>query len=371
MKAKYTASEYPTEEKERLESLYASTFCEESKRSGYRGKDIINNQAIKISIANLNRDKNIAMGETSTGQSVFIDLIKEQKGFKKLGHPAFTIEEGMELDVIVKKSNNGDITGSISAGYELTLKRELHRAIKEQDCAYSVRIKELCNGGFMVELSGIICFLPGSLAAANRILNFSEYVGKETTVMIETYDQRRDIFVVSFKKYLKKVINEKVKELSLTFEYEGKVTGASGKGVFVEWNELYTGIINYNSVNEKELKDLNPGDGIKFYVHDIKNPNRIILNMTQPTEKSKNIQDMKNSSHEILGETEDSKIYMGEITKIKTFGAFVKLDNGLTGLIEKEKLVDPIGKYEIGQEVACQVSSVDVSSLKIQLTEKE
>ncbi len=66
--------------------------------------------------------------------------------------------------------------------------------------------------------------------------------------------------------------------------------------------------------------------------------------MTQPTEKSKNIQDMKNSSHEILGETEDSKIYMGEITKIKTFGAFVKLDNGLTGLRENEDPLPPSGE---------------------------
>jgi small subunit ribosomal protein S1 len=370
MKSKYTSSEYTQEERENLEALYDSTFGEESESSGYTGKDLVNNQALKIKIASVNRERNVAMGESSTGQSIFIDMKKEEKGFRRLGQAVFDIVEGMELDVIIRKTSNGDITGSVSAGYELTLKRELHRAIKEQDCAYNVRVKEVCNGGFMVDLSGIKCFLPGSLAAANRIFNFSEYVGKEITVMVETYDQRRDIFVVSFKKYLKKVINEKVKELSLTAEYTGKVTGASGKGVFVEWNELYTGIINFNNENEGRLRELKPGDEVSFYVYDIKNPNRITLSVSEPTEKSKNVQEMKDSSYEVLGETDDSKIYMGEITKIKTFGAFVKLDNGLTGLIEKEKLVDPIEDYEVGQEVSCHVSSVDVSSLKIQLTER-
>ena len=368
MKGKYTASEYNQEEREKLEGLYNSTFGEDANKSGYRGKDLIDNQPLKVKILYVNSEKNVALGESSSGQSIFIDMGKEEKGFRRLGYPIFEIQEGMEIDVIIRKSKNGDITGSVSAGYELSLKKELHQAIREENAAYKVRIKEVCNGGFMVDLSGIICFLPGSLAAANRILDFNEYVGKEIPVMVETYDQKREIFVVSFKKYLKKVIGQKVKELSLTSEYTGTVTGSSGKGVFVEWDEIYTGIINFNESN-KELRDLKAGDTISFYVYDIKNPNRITLTVSTPTEKSKNIQEMRDSSHEILGETEDLKIYMGEITKIKTFGAFVKLDNGLTGLIEKEKLADPIEKYEVGQEVSCQVSSVDVSSLKIQLTE--
>lgn len=370
MKKAYTASEYSQEDREKLESLYELTFPKDLKKSEFNGKDIINGQGITIVISDVNEERGMAIGETQMGQSVFINLKKEEKGFKRLGYPVLDIVPGKVMDVIIKKNINGDVTGSVSAGYELTLKRDLHRAITAEDCAYQVRVKEVCNGGFMVDLSGIECFLPGSLAAANRILDFSEYVGKIISVMVETYDQRRDIFVVSFKKYLKRIIGTRVKDLSLTQNYTGKVTGSSKKGVFVEWEDIFTGIINFNSENRSYLESLNPGDDISFYVADIKNPHRIILSVDKPSEKSQNFQEMRDSSEEVLGETSNSKIYMGEISKIKTFGAFVKLDNGLTGLIEKESLIDPIEEYEVGQEVACHVSSADLSTLKIQLTER-
>jgi len=64
------------------------------------------------------------------------------------------------------------------------------------------------------------------------------------------------------------------------------------------------------------------------------------------------------------------KIYKGEVTKIKTFGIFIKMENGLNGLIEKEKLVRSVKDYEVGQSVDFSILSVDSSTLKIQLIEK-
>jgi predicted RNA-binding protein with RPS1 domain len=79
---------------------------------------------------------------------------------------------------------------------------------------------------------------------------------------------------------------------------------------------------------------------------------------------------MKDTSSEVLGENTDLKIYKGEITKTKTFGVFVKMENGLTGLIEKERLVNSIKEYEVGKSVDFSILSVDSSTLKIQLIEK-
>ena len=89
----------------------------------------------------------------------------------------------------------------------------------------------------------------------------------------------------------------------------------------------------------------------------------------EPNEKLKSVQNLKDSSAEVLGENTELKIYKAEITKLKTFGVFVKIENGLSGLIEKEKLVNSINDYEVGQLVNCSISSVDTSTLKIQLTE--
>ncbi len=361
--------EYDTIERDSLKDIYDSSFPETQGK--ITGKDLSNNGFERVVVNSVDNEKGIALAETSFGQTIVIDTNKEEKHMRKLGFPSIEIENGHVIDVVIHKDKGGSFNGSISAGYEKALKRELHRSIKEEDCAYKVRVKNVCNGGFMVDLSGIECFLPGSLAAANRIINFSDYVGKEVHVMVEVYDQKRDIFVVSFKKYLKKIIDKEVQNLSFSSRYEGTVTGASNSGVFVEWDEIYTGIIPMDDSNRENLGKLNAGDVVEFYVTDIKNPQRITLSVTQANEKMKSLQELKDSSEQILGENTELKIYRGEVTKIKTFGIFVKMENGLSGLIEKEKLVSSIKEYEVGQEVNCSILSVDTSTLKVQLIEKQ
>jgi ribosomal protein S1 len=348
--------------------MYDGTFPEDVRNIS--GKDIQNNTSERVVITSVDDEKGVALGETSFGQTIIIDTKKEEKNMRKLGYPSMEISSGQVLDVVIHKDSGGSFNGSVSAGYEKALKKELHRSIKDEDCAFKVRVKNVCNGGFMVDLSGIECFLPGSLAAANRIMNFADYVGKELNVMVEVYDQKRDIFVVSFKKYLRKIIDSEVQNLSFSSKYEGVVTGASNGGVFVEWDEIYTGIIPMDDSNRETLSSYSAGDVVEFYVLDIKNPQRISLSVTQPSEKMKNIQEMKDTSSEVLGENTDLKIYKGEITKTKTFGVFVKMENGLTGLIEKERLVNSIKEYEVGKSVDFSILSVDSSTLKIQLIEK-
>jgi ribosomal protein S1 len=360
--------EYDTEEREKLASLYGNTFPDDSAKIS--GKDLQNNSVEKITVTSVDPDKGIALGETTFGQTIVIDTKKEEKNMRKLGYPSIEMNPGHVLDVVITKDSSGSFNGSVSAGYEKALKRELHRSIKEEDCAFKVKVKNVCNGGFMVDLSGIECFLPGSLAAANRIMNFADYVGKELNVMVEVYDQKRDIFVVSFKKYLRKIIDRAVQDLSFSNKYQGNVTGLSGNGVFVEWDDIYTGIIPMDDTSRGNLEKYKAGDSIEFYVMDIKNPQRINLSVTQPNEKMKNIQEMKDTSSEVLGENTDLKIYKGEVTKIKTFGIFIKMENGLSGLIEKEKLVNSIKEYEVGESVDFSILSVDISTLKIQLIEK-
>lgn len=367
---KFTYNEYEAEERDSLMKLYCEKL-EEVESIGFTGKDLGNNSSVCIKINRISPNGDMAYGETPFGQTVTIDVNREEKILDKLGYPAINIFPGQLIDVVVYKDYSGGFTGSVAAGYEKLLKKELNDAIKNENCAYKVKVTSVCNGGFMVDLSGIQCFLPGSLAAANRIMDFSQYVGKEITVMAETYDQKRDIFVVSFKKYLKKIIDGEVQNLSFCERYDGVVTGASNSGIFVEWNEIFTGIIPFENETKEKLSELKAGDNISFYIIDIKNPHRIILSLTEPSDKLKNVQELKDSSFEVLGEDIELKIYKGEITKIKAFGTFVKLENGLIGLIEKENLVNPIKDYEVGQLVNCTISSVDLSTLKIQLMEEE
>ena len=364
----YTRDEYSQEERESLDSLYNGYYQRNftNKSIDFTSKELEENQVLTVKISNISG--NHAIGETAIGQSVSIDLLKEQKAIGRLGFPPLEIEEGIEIDVVIFKDKSGSYNGSLSAGYEKTLKKELLKAIKENDSAYSCRIESTCPGGFMVNLSGIKCFLPGSLAAANRIIDFQSFIGKTVNVMVETYDEKRDIFVVSFKKYLKNIINSKVEELSLTHLYTGTVTGTSPAGVFVEWNEYYTGLIPAEEfeINGQKM-GFDPGNSVSFYVYDFRNPTRIVLKLTPPEGKDKDFQELKDVS---LSEARENKIYSGTVSKIKNFGVFVKLENGIVGLVEKDNLARSPKDYVLDEKIACTVLDVELQSSKLYLKEK-
>ena len=364
----YTRDEYSPEERAVMDELYEGHFKKNFTDNDVKSysKELEENQVLSVSITQIRGTQ--AIGETSVGQSVAIDLAKEEKAIRRLGFPALEVQEGSRLDVVIFKDKSGSYNGSLAAGYENSLKIELLSSIKDDKSAYTVRIDSTCPGGFMVNLSGIKCFLPGSLAAANRIIDFQSFVGKSVNVMVEMYDERRDIFVVSFKKYLKHVIDSKVEELSLTQKYTGTVTGTSTAGVFVEWDEYYTGLIPAEEFENAGIKmDLNAGAGVSFYVSDFRNPNRIVLRLNPPEGKDRELQELRDIS---LSEDKENKIYRGTITKVKGVGVFVKLENGIVGLVERDYLAKNPKDYEIGSEIEFTVMDVELQSSKLYLKEK-
>lgn len=204
-------------------------------------KDLVEGTVYKCRIMDVFEDRVLA--QTGSGQTIYIDLKKELKDATKLGIDGITFNVDDEVNARVKKVNGG-FSGSVVEYYIHTLRAELFDQIKKESSAYLIKIVSVNKGGYIADLSGIKCFLPGSLAAANKITDFDSYIGKTLHVMIEGYVPAKDIFIVSYKKYLNKIMDSKIQELDLTKKYKGYVTGTSDFGVFVEWDSVYTGLIH-------------------------------------------------------------------------------------------------------------------------------
>ena len=159
---------------------------------------------------------------------------------------------------------------------------------------------ELITGGYLaIYKNQVKCFLPGSHAAANVIRDFSEYLHKEIPVMVENYDSVNNLYIVSYKKYIKETLPQKVSDLSFGQKYTGTLTNNPYDfGVFVEFQNYYTGLIHKsdfeNDAAFKEFsKGLRSGDQIDFWVKDVvqkKGDYRIILTVNpesvDPVKKS-------------------------------------------------------------------------------------
>lgn len=332
-------------------SLY-SMYCGTNPSILGFSKDLQNGEIYKCRITTLKEDS--ALGHTETGQTIFIDLKKERKDAIRLKIDGLDFSISKEVEAIVREIN-GSYHGSVIECYAHSLKAEFFDQIKKASVAYPAKIESVNKGGFLVDISGVKCFMPGSLAAANKIADFESYLGKTLYVMIDGYVQAKDIFVVSYKKYLNQIMNSKIQELDLTKKYKGSVTGSSPFGLFVEWEDVYTGLIHKTEFENQVVQGFNPGDEIEFYVKEVKEDNKLTLTFGAPIEKTVKIYEIKEAIDNGTIET------MAAIIKYKRKnGCLVEVPEiGMMAMIPQEKITEDLKDAKPGDRIGILVYEVD------------
>jgi ribosomal protein S1 len=254
--------------------------------------------------------------------------------------------------------------GSLYAAHLQTIASEFKEQIGKPTAAYRAKILNKNQGGFLVEVQGIKAFLPGSLAAANKIVNFDDYIGKEIYVMIEDYLTASDIFVVSYKKYLDHILPSKLGELERNQVMKGSVTGTSRFGVFAEFNEIFTGLLHSSEMNPETLEKFNNGEFrsgtiIEVWLKDIKD-NKLILTETDPSIKKNEMEDFRDKV--------EGNFQEGVIVSIKPHGALMEIEKGVLGLLPVKEMKKSGRRLNVGETLEVFIKKVDTSTGKIYLT---
>jgi len=296
-----------------------------------------------ISIYNI-RDGKMNI-ELISGLTVTIDLNREKRFIQLFGYNTIDefitalqnpenlknfINQGLYVYIIEGSPN---IKVSLWQGHIKRTKEEFMKEINSPSKAYIAKILEANKGGFFVEVQGIEAFMPGSLAAPNKIMDFKSMVGKEVIVMIEDFLKEMNSFIVSHKKYIEHVLPKKISELSLDKKYKGNITGTSKYGIFIEFEDIFTGLLHHSKMYEETInsfrnKKFKPGDEIEFYINEITKDNRIILTEEDPFQKRKKI-------NEFILKNKDNNIE-AEIVAIMPFGIIVKVEE-IAGLVPSKE----------------------------------
>jgi predicted RNA-binding protein with RPS1 domain len=323
---------------------YAQELFNIFSSSKFVNKDLTKGDCVCITnIYNTHEDKVII--ELLGGLSVEIDLTKEKKfiqlyGYeivndfiKALSSPNF-VSEFISGGVYAYVIESSPLKISLWQGHIKKIKEEFMQQIQTPSKAYIAKIMEANKGGFFVEVQGVDAFMPGSLAAPNKIVNFQSYVGKEVIVMIEDFLTDINSFIVSHKKYIDYILPTKLAELNIETKYKGTITGTSKYGIFIEFQDIFTGLLHNSKMKEETLntfrnEKFNQGDSMEFYINEITKDNRIILTEESPDEK-------KNKFNKFIEENE-GKVLTAEVVAIMNFGIIVST-NDLSGLILNKEL---------------------------------
>ncbi len=223
--------------------------------------------------------------ELNSGSEILIPF-KEYSG--DLG--SLRSGEGLDFKVILHKSTSAsEFIGSEKKSRSINYREDLLNHFNENTW-FEVKIKKLIKGGYIASYKNEIdCFVPGSQAGANVIKDFSILLDKTINVMVDNYDKSNDLFIVSYKKYIKHSLPTKVSDLRFGKLYSGKLTNKPYDfGVFVELESYYTGLVHSSDFeNYDEIKrNLRAGDNIEVYVKGVsyqrkKNQYRIVLSLNK------------------------------------------------------------------------------------------
>lgn len=281
---------------------------------------------------------------------------------------------GEEREVIVGGRNRED------GLYELRIPGGAIEVADWSDIApgavVEARVTGSNTGGLECTVNNIRGFIPASQIALYRVEDFTDYVGKKLPCIVQDANQRRGNLVLSHKALLKQEQEQAratfLETLETGQEYEGNVRKLMDFGAFVELRPGVDGLIPIGELSWERVNHprdvLEEGQRVKVKVRTFDpETGKIGLSLRQTQESPWDKIDQRYPIGEVVP---------GVVSRIAKFGAFVKLEPGVEGLVHISELahhrVYQVGNVvKEGQEVQVKVLNVDPQEQRINLSLKQ
>ena len=240
-------------------------------------------------------------------------------------------------------------------------------------------VKGMCTrkikGGLLVDI-GIPVFLPASQIEIRRASDVSQYIGKEVEARIIKIDEARMNIVISRRKMLEESRETRKKDLLDTLS-EGQIRRGTVKniadfGAFIDLGGidglLHITDMSWGRINHpSEMLAIDDQIDVKVLKFD-REAERIALGLKQKTSSPwENIEARYTTGMKL----------QGEIVNVMSYGAFVKLEEGVEGLVHisemswTRRVNHPSELVSAGQVVDVVVLNVNAQKQEISLGMKQ
>ncbi len=246
--------------------------------------------------------------------------------------------------------------------------------IKEEDGVVTGHVIEVVKGGLIIDI-GLRGFLPASLVEMRRVRDLQPYVGMELEAKIIELDKNRNNVVLSRRAWLEQTQSE-VRQNFLTQLQKGQIR----KGVV-------SSIVNFGA-----FVDLGGVDGLvhvsELSWKHIDHPSEVVEVGTEVTVEVLDVDmDRERVSLSLKATQEDpwqafarthqiGQIVPGKVTKLVPFGAFVRVEEGIEGLVHVSELAErhveiPEQVVQVNDGVMVKIIDIDLERRRISLSLKQ
>lgn len=283
-------------------------------------------------------------------------------------------EEKIEVLLETVEDESGEIVLSKKKADRQRGWERLIQTKKEGDMVEGKVIRKI-KGGLLLDV-GVPVFLPASQIDIRRSGDISEYIGQQLKAQIIKIDEQRMNIVVSRRRLIeeerRKMKEKLLEELQENQIVVGVVKNIADFGVFVDLGGI-DGLLHITDMSwgrishPQEMVNIDDRIEVKILKLDRKRE-RIALGLKQKTESPWSTVEAKYPV--------DTRV-KGKVVNIMPYGAFVKIEDGIEGLVHisemswTRRITNPNEIVNIGDEVEVVILAINKEKQEISLGMKQ
>ena len=287
------------------------------------------------------------------------------------------LKVGSQIEVYLERieSFKGEIIISRDKARKMKAWKKMEKVFETQE-EMTGYITGKVKGGFITTVNGLPCFMPSSQIDIRPLKKIDHLMNTPIKVVATRIDKNRGNVCVSRRAVLEKsknaVVSEALKNIKEGDIIENAIVKATTDwGIFLDINGidalLHVSDLSYGRVKRpSDLVTIGQNMKVKITKIDTKS-NRVSASIKALTE---------DPFQKIENKYKVGEFYEGIVTKIMDYGCFVKLEEGLEGLIHSSEL-DWTNKnakaskvLSVSQKVKFKIVSIDKDSKRISLSYK-
>ena len=336
----------------------------------FKDRKLKENEIINATVTEITKNFVVVDCKAKMEGMIPVEEFKNDDEFRKL-------KVGSQIDVYLERieSFKGEIIISRDKARKMKAWKKMEKVFETQE-EMTGYITGKVKGGFIATVEGLPCFMPSSQIDVRPLKKIDHLMNTPVKVIATRIDKNRGNVCVSRRAVLEKSKNAEITEALKNIKEGDVVENAIVKattdwGIFLDINGI-DALLHVSDLSHGRVKK--PSDlvtiGQKLKVKIIKidgKTNRVSASVKALTEDPYANIDKKYK----VGE-----IYNGEVTKIMDYGCFVKIEDGIEGLIHNSELdwtnrnIKPSKVLSVSQKIKFKIVNIDKETKRISLSYK-
>ena len=336
----------------------------------FKDRKLKENEIIKATVTEITKNFVVVDCKAKMEGMIPIEEFKNDDELSKL-------KAGSKIDVYLERieSFKGEIVISRDKARKFKAWRKMEKVFETQE-EMTGYITGKVKGGFITTVEGLPCFMPSSQIDVRPLKKIDHLMNTPVKVIATRLDKNRGNVCVSRRAVLEKSKNAEITEALKNIKEGDIIENAIVKattdwGIFLDINGI-DALLHVSDLSHGRVKrpaDLvNIGQKLKVKITKIDGKtNRVSASVKALTEDP---YDSIEKNYKI------GEFYEGVVTKIMDYGCFVKIEDGIEGLIHNSELdwtnrnIKPSKVLSVSQKIKFKIVNIDKETKRISLSYK-